>query len=238
MGQSLQCSVVDCATCPARGHSVFSELVPVDINTLSTAKGCRSYKKGEMIFFADDSPSGVFCVHHGTVKIYKVGRDGKEQIIRLARGGDIIGYRSLISGDHYLTYAVPIEDTQICHIPKDTFFGLASGSEGLSTRIMTLLADELRMAEDKIVEMARKPGRERLAETLLILKKTYGVEKDQKTLSIKLTREELANIVGTAPESVSRLLSKLRQEGIVAIQGRKIAILNHDALTAAACLED
>lgn len=238
MRQNLLCELPDCATCPARDHSVFAELQPLQVDTLTTTKGCRTYSKGEIIFYSDTTPSGLFCVHHGTVKIYKVGRDGKEQTIRLAGQGDIIGYRSLISGEKYMAFASPLEEAQLCHIPKDIFFGLAEKSAGLSTRVMKLLADELRTAEQKLMEMAQKPLRERLAETLLILKKTHGVQRDDVTLNITITRTELANIVGTATESVSRALSKMKEEGIIDVPGRKIMILNHRALVEAANLDD
>jgi CRP/FNR family transcriptional regulator len=228
----------DCATCSARNHSVFNGLQPVEIENLSETKGCRRYKKGEVVFYADDTPTGLFCIRKGTVKLYKVGSDGREQIIRLAKEGDILGYRSLISGDRYLKYAMPIEDAEICHIPKSTFFSLTTKSVNLSGEIMKLLADELRLAQEKMVEMARKSVRERLAETLLILKETHGVEADGTTLGIKMTREDLANMVGSAPESVSRMLSKMKDDGIIVLRGRKIAITNHKALVEAANTED
>lgn len=233
-----QCNIPDCDKCDTRGGSVFAELVNVDLDTISANKGCRYYSKGDMVFYADEFPSGLFCIHRGIIKIYKVGKDGKEQIIRLARQGDIIGYRSLLSGDRYTAYAVPLEDAQVCHIPKSTFFSLLASNYPLSSRVMELLSTELKAAEQRIVEMAQKPVRERLAETLLLLRETYGVESDRKTLTIKLTRVELANIVGTATESVSRLLSKFKEEKIIDMDGRKIQIIDPEGLADAANLDD
>ena len=232
------CDIPDCYKCVARDGSVFSELIPADLHVLSSDKSCRQYAKGEMIFYADDRPSGLFCIHKGIVKIYKVGKDGKEQIIRLAHEGGVIGYRSLLSSDRYSKYAVPIADAQICHIPKGTFFSLLATNYQLSSRVMELLSTELKAAEERIVEMAQKPVRERLAETLLLLRETYGVESDNATLNIKLTRIELANIVGTATESVSRLLSKFKDEKIIDMNGRKLKIIDPDGLAEAANLDD
>jgi CRP/FNR family transcriptional regulator len=101
-----------------------------------------------------------------------------------------------------------------------------------------LLSNDLKVAEQRIVELAQKPVRERLAETLLLLAETYGLEKDGITLSITLTRNEIANITGTATESVSRLLSKLRQEGIIDMVGRKLKILDRKRLIASAHIDD
>ncbi len=232
------CGIPDCTKCVARDSSVFSELVHPDLNVLSSSKSCKQYSKGEMIFYADDRPSGLFCIHKGIVKLYKVGKDGREQIIRLAHEGDIIGYRSLISSERYSKFAVPIADAQICHIPKNTFFALISTNYQLSTRVMDLLSTELKAAEERIMEMAQRSVRERLAETLLLLRETYGVETDSTTLSIKLTRTELANIVGTATESVSRLLSKFKEEQLIDMNGWKLMIIDPEGLAEAARLDD
>ncbi len=228
------CVTSGCDTCSVHDSSVFSELAPIDLTAMSGSKHSRRYAKGEPIFQADHYPVGIYCIHHGRVKIYKAGGDGREQIIRLAKEGDILGYRSLISGDRYSAFAVPIEEAQICHIPRQLFFSLLGTSPGLSARIMKLLASELKAAEERIVELAQKPVRERLAETLLLLKETYGLGPDGQTLGITLTRIELAGIIGTATESVSRLLSKLKAEGIIEMKGRKILLIDHAALVEAA----
>jgi CRP/FNR family transcriptional regulator len=233
-----QCDIPDCSKCGAHERSVFSDLVTTDLDIVSNNKSCRQYSKGEMIFYADDLPSGLFCIHKGIVKIYKVGKDGKEQIIRLAQEGDIIGYRALLSGERYAKFAVPIADAQICHIPRGAFFSVLSTNYNLSSRVMEFLSAELKAAEERLVEMAQKPVRERLAETLLLLRETYGVESDSTTLSIRLTRIELANIVGTATESVSRLLSKFKDEKLIDMNGRKLKIIDPAGLTEAANLDD
>lgn len=233
-----QCDIPDCDKCVARDSSIFSALVPPDLQVISSGKSCRQYTKGEMIFYADDMPSGLFCIHKGIIKVYKVGKDGKEQIIRLAREGDIIGYRALLSGERYSKFAAPITDAQVCHIPKSAFFSVLSTNYHLSSRVMELLSLELRAAEEKIVEMAQKPMRERLAETLLLLRETYGVEGDQTTLNIKLTQIELANMVGTATESISRLLSKFKDEKMIEMKGRRLRIIDPGALAEVANLDD
>lgn len=232
------CSVPDCNECESRDLSIFSNMENGELVEITVNKSGRMYKKGEMIFYADDKPSGLYCISKGRVKVYKVGRDGREQIVRLAQSGDVLGYRSLISGEHYSAFAVPLEDAVICHISKNTITSMLETNYQFASRVLSLLSNDLRVAEDKIVEMAQKPVRERLAETLLVLKETYGVEEDGKTLNMKLTRIELANIVGTATESVSRLLSKLKDEGMIEMKGRKILITNQDALLETANLED
>ncbi len=232
------CDPNDCGRCNARHASPFAEMHLDDLAVVSTEKGCRLYRKGEMLYYSGDQPSGLYCIHHGNVKIFKMGRDGKEQIVRLAHEGDILGYRSLISGEPYSSFAVPIDDAQICHIPKHVFFNLITTNPNFSKRIMVLLSRELKAAEERIVEIAHKPVRERLAETLLLLHQTYGTEPDHRTLGIKLTRAELANIIGTTSESVSRALSAFREMNIIEMNGRKIGIVDHGALVSEARLDD
>ena len=230
--------VTDCQHCDSRGSSIFCELNESQMHQISISKGCRAYAKGEVIFYADDLPSGLYCIHRGRIKVYKMGSDGKEQIVRLAKEGDILGYRALIGGERYSAYAVPLEPSQICHIPKNLIFSMLSSDYNLMSRLLLLLSNDLKVAEERIVEFAQKPVRERLAETLLLLAETYGVEEDGVTLSITLTRTEIANITGTATESVSRLLSKLHQEGIIDMVGRKLKILDRKRLIESAHIED
>ncbi len=230
--------VPECSRCQSVHDSLFSGLDSRDLTIVSESKSCRAYERGEMIFYADQQPSGIYCIHSGKVKVYKVGHDGREQILRLAHEGDTLGYRSLISGEAYGAFAVPLEHARLCHIPRTVFFSQLTTSHALSERVMALLSSELKAAEEQIVKLAQKPMRERLAETLLLLKETYGTESDGETLAINLTRAELANVVGAVPESTMRLLSKLKDEGMIDLVGRKIKITNHRALVIAANIDD
>jgi CRP/FNR family transcriptional regulator, polysaccharide utilization system transcription regulator len=108
---------------------------------------------------------------------------------------------------------------------------------GVAARLMTLLSTDLRIAEEKIVELAHRPVRERVAEVLLMLRETYGLEEDQATINVSMTRNQLASIIGTAMESVSRQLSRFKQEGMIDLVGRKIKILDDHALKTAANLD-
>ncbi|MEP7146204.1 MAG: Crp/Fnr family transcriptional regulator [bacterium] len=219
-----------CNSCKARLESVFCKLPEQELNDLSIQKHCNYFEKGDTIFSEGNMPNGLFCINNGRVKVYQSGSDGKEQIIRLGKDGDILGYRALISGEGYSASATAIEDSKVCLIPKDVFFKLLTGNSDVTTKIMKLLAHELKDAEDKITDLAQKPVIERLAEALLMLKEYYGFEKDDNSLNITVTREEIANIIGTATETTIRLLSDLRKQGIIELDGRKIKILKSSAL--------
>jgi CRP/FNR family transcriptional regulator len=131
-----------------------------------------------------------------------------------------------------------LEEAGICFIPKELFMGVLQKDGVLSMEIMKMLSDDLRKAEVSITHFAQKPVRERLAEALLFIKETYGFEADGKTIGLKISREDLANLVGTATETAIRLLSDLKHEGVVALEGKKIEILNLAKLVKIANIED
>lgn len=227
-----------CDTCKARLDSVFCKLSEIELADLSIQKHCSYYQKGETIFSEGNLPQGLFCINSGKVKIYQSGSDGKEQIIRLAKDGDILGYRSLVSGEEYSASATVLEDSKVCMIPKKVFYDLLTTNSDITQKVMKLLANELKDAQSKITHLAQKPVLERMAEALLMLKEYYGYEKDQKTLNINITREEIANIVGTATETAIRLLSDLKKQGLIELDGKKIKILRIDELIKLASLYD
>jgi len=227
-----------CASCQSRLTNVFCTLTDDQLTNLSVEKSCNLYKKGQLVFFEGNRPTGLYCVTKGKIKIYQIGIEGKEQIIRLARDGDILGYRSLIGGEIYTASASVIEDATICFIPKKTFFDLLQSNSELSTRMMKLLSSDLKAAEKRITGLAQKPVRERLAETILMLKEFYGVESDAVTIKANLSREDIANIVGTATETAIRVLSDFKSEKILNLRGKKIQVLDHETLLKAANVFD
>ncbi len=189
-----------------------------------------SFKKGQVIFSEGGHPLGLFCINDGKVKIEHSGVDGKEQIVRMAKGGDVLGYRALLSNERYNASAVALDDTDVCFIPKDPFFNVLKTNPGLSLDIIKMLSSELRKAEETITDLAQKPVRERMAEALLFLKETYGFEEDGQTINVILSREDIANLVGTATETAIRLLSEFKKDGIVESVGKKLRIANIEKL--------
>jgi CRP/FNR family transcriptional regulator len=226
-----QIEVPYCSECKAKILSVFNELKEDELEIWHSTKKFNFYKKGQVIFYEGNIPSGLCCIHDGKVKLYKIGQEGKEQIIRLAKAGDILGYRALISGDEYIASASTLEDSRICFIPKSTIFKLFKKNVDFSLHLIRLLTHDLEMVENRMVNLAQKPVRERLAEALLILKETYGIEKENDScINVSLSREDLANMVGTATETVIRLLADFKNEKLIATKGKKIEILNLNRL--------
>jgi CRP-like cAMP-binding protein len=161
----------------------------------------------------------------GVLKIYKTGFDGKEQIIRFAKGGDLIGFRSIVSDELACTTARVIQDAILCYVPGDIITSFIKGNPEFAMALMRLTCRELGESNKFLTDIAQKTVRERLAEVLLLLMDTFDLD-EENTLKISLTREELANMVGTATESVIRLLSEFKADHLIELNGRKIKLLN------------
>ena len=144
----------------------------------------------------------------------------------------------MLSNERYSATAVALEDTHICFIPKELFISILKNDAALTFEMMKLLADELHKTELKMTHLAQKPVRERLAEILLFIEETYGFEEDGITLNVRLSREEIANLVGTATESTIRLLSEFKRDNMVELDGKKIKIINQKKLAKTANLQD
>lgn len=220
--------------CDVTHQSLFSCLSGAELDLFEESKSCLFFHKSQHIFNEGHYPLGIYCIDAGKVKLEHSGDDGKMQIVRMAKAGNIIGYRALFCCEKYNASAVALENTSICFLPKDVFIKVLISNSQLSVNFMKLLASDLRKAEDHITELAQKPVRERMARALLFLKETYGFEDDRATINVVLSREELADLVGTATETAIRLLSELKASGIVEFIGKKIKIINHSLLARAA----
>ncbi len=215
--------------CRIKSESVFKHLTREELDKLNIEKTADIYKRGTIIYNEGNRITGCYCILAGIIKIYKTGIDGKEQIIRFARQGDLIGFRSVLSKELACTTAKVIEDATACFITADTFIDLIKINGNFSLELLQITCRELGEANEYITDIAQKTVRERLAEILIRLQNDFGLDK-YKVLQILLTREELANIVGTATESVIRLLSEFKQDKLIDLNGRKIIILNKSRL--------
>ncbi len=221
--------ILTCESCFNEPDSLFRYLTPEEKEQLFLGTNPRHFKKGETLYHEGRRINGVYYVNKGIVKIFKTGFDGKEQILMFAHHGDIIGYRSVLANELACTTAKMIEDGDLCFIPADLLLGFVRSNSSFSYEITKMACKELGSANQYITDLAQKSVRERLAEILLHLAEKFGIN-DDNFLKIVLTREELANIVGTATESVIRLLSEFKHSGLIGLQGRKIKILDKEGL--------
>jgi CRP-like cAMP-binding protein len=209
--------------------ALFKNLTREEADIINFEKEFRQFRRGDILYKEGSRISGFYCIHSGIIKVFKTGLDGKEQIIRFAKPGEIIAYRSVLSNEVACTSAKVIDDCQVCFIPSEILISLVKSNPTYALEILKLACHELGEANSFITDIAQKTVRERLAEILLLLLNDFCID-EQNYLKISLTREELANIVGTATESVIRLLSEFKTDKLVELNGRKIKILNQKGL--------
>jgi CRP/FNR family transcriptional regulator, polysaccharide utilization system transcription regulator len=210
--------------------SMFSVLTSDQKTVLKGGLTAAFYKKGDYIFKKGDRPSGLTCLWEGKVKVYKEGVGGREHIIRLAKPVGFIGYRALFAEENHHAFAVTIEDSIVCSVEREILFQLLRMNSDLSIGIIKLFATELGLSHLRTVTLTQKHVRGRLAEALLFLKETYGVEENGKTLKVHLSREDIANLSNMTTSNCIRTLSIFSNEEVISIEGRKIMILDIDQL--------
>ncbi|MCB9033034.1 MAG: Crp/Fnr family transcriptional regulator [Chitinophagales bacterium] len=228
---------IECKHCSQRFSHVICNPENDYHHSIDTHKICATFKKGEMLFKEGAYATGIFCVNQGKIKLSKLGEEGKEQIVRLVKSGDILGYKALLTGNKYSGSAIALEDSNVCFIPKDIFTGILKKDANLSFEMMKILSNQLKSTEDALMHLAQKPVRERVAEVVLYLKETYGVD-DENNINVTLSREDFANIVGTATETCIRFLSEMKKEDIIEMSGKRIKIVNQAKLVRTANIFD
>ncbi|HSH66528.1 MAG TPA: Crp/Fnr family transcriptional regulator, partial [Bacteroidia bacterium] len=168
---------------------------------------------------------GAYILRKGKVKIYQTNRDGKAQIAYIYRKGEIMGYRPLLCGEAHPVSAAALEDCVISFIPKRFFIHALDESPVLSKRLLTHLSHEFTVWINKVSLFAQQPVRERVALSLLIMNEKYKPDKTGQPATINLSREDIANYVGTSIETLVRILRHFKDEKIIITRGRKITVL-------------
>ncbi|NQV02637.1 MAG: Crp/Fnr family transcriptional regulator [Bacteroidia bacterium] len=226
-----------CLCCQEVFRSFFSKLSPEDLRIVQLQKVVQQYKKGSKIFFEGNKPHGVFCVKSGHIKIFKHSSHGLEHIIRLAFPGEFIGLKALLTGTTYSVSAQALEDSVLCFIGKTEFFQLTLRYPEFTSALIVYLNKQLVDAEEKMISLARKPVKERLANTLLYLYQNFLIPSVPPEYAyLNLARHDLANFVGAAPETVIRLLAEWKEKKIISVKGRKIFIQDEARLKKIACI--
>jgi CRP-like cAMP-binding protein len=190
----------------------------------------QKFRKNETIYCEGETPMHLMCLLSGKVKIYKDGVGGRSQIIRVIKDKEYFAYRAFFAGENFVTAAAAFEPCTICLIPMTAIIELVKQNNDLALFFIRQLAIDLGIADERTVNLTQKHIRGRLAESLLFLKDTYGVEEDGCTLSIYLSREDLANLSNMTTSNAIRTLSLFAAEKLITIDGRKIKLIDEERL--------
>lgn len=189
-----------------------------------------NFNKNEVIYSVSEQPTHMMCLLKGRVKIYIDGVGGRSQIIRIIRPIQYFGYRASFAEEAYRTSAAAFENSQVCMIPMSVVIQLIRENSNLALFFIKQLSIDLGISDERTVSLTQKHIRGRLAESLLFLRDNYGLEEDGATLSIYLAREDLANLSNMTTSNAIRTLSTFVSERLIAMDGRKIKIMNEEQL--------
>ena len=218
-----------CESCIVKQFNSLKNLSKEELLRISSCKTSKIVKKGEVIFEEGEMLNGVYCVKDGICKLSKLSANGKDQIIKLVVKGELLGQRSLISEESSNLKATALNDMELCFIPKSEIIDDLRKNVSFSFDVLKNMSQDLKEADDIIVNMAQKSVRQRLAEALISINSSFGTNPDG-TLSVLLSREDYASIVGTATESAIRVLSQFKKEGLISTIGKQIKIEDLEGL--------
>lgn len=210
--------------------SVFKGLNQKDKEVIVQHHKVYHINKGNLLFKAGEKHHGLICLASGKVKVFKVGVGGREQILRLVKQQGFIGYRALFSEYSWSVSAEAIEDSVICVFEKSSLVKILKKNADITLRFIRILSEELAYSDNRTVSLTQKHIRGRLAESLLIMRDTYGYEDGSNTIRVLLSREDIAGLSNMTTSNAIRTISNLAAEGIIEIKGKKITIVNANNL--------
>ncbi|GLU42818.1 Crp/Fnr family transcriptional regulator [Muricauda sp. NBRC 101325] len=194
-----------------------------ELKQVSDSKTVKTIKKGEPLFQEGDKLNGVYCVRNGVSKLSKLSSNGKDQIVKLASKGEVLGQRSVISEECTNLSAIAVDDMEVCFIPKESINNTLQKNPNFTMEVLRHMAHDLKEADDVIVNISQKTVKQRMAEAFLYLKNNFGEDEDG-YLALTLSREDISNVVGTATESAIRIISEFKKKGLIVASGKKIGI--------------
>jgi CRP-like cAMP-binding protein len=209
---------------------VWRVLTEQEREILRDRSSIQQFKRNELIYLEGDDPDSMMCLLKGKVRIFKKGVGGRSQIIRMIKPIQYFAYRAYFAREKYLTAASAFEASTVCIIPMSVVESLIRANPNLAMFFIRQLSTDLGIADERTVNLTQKHIRGRLAESLLFLMDCYGLEEDGATLSIYLSREDLANLSNMTTSNAIRTLSTFVVEHIIALDGRKVKIIDGDRL--------
>jgi CRP/FNR family transcriptional regulator, polysaccharide utilization system transcription regulator len=216
--KKMQIPLMDCI--------VFKNISSITLSQLNEIREIKKYKKDSAVFYEGKNPTSIYCIHEGHIKIFKNGRDGDNKIIHISNPGDLIGWEQLTEGS-FNKNAVALEDITLSSFPIDGFLNLLKADSLFSLEFAKYLCKGKLLLEYKVLHLLKDSLRQRLALNLLLLAEKFGINyQDNILLRIPLSRMDMASLIGTNPETVFKLLSQFKKEGLIDFVDKRMLILN------------
>lgn len=206
--------------------SIFSTLTPEEKADVRAHLTFTYFQKDEFLFTEGDKPSGFLFLIEGSVIVLKEGFSGREQIIRMVNPLGLICYRALLAGELHIASAIANEDSTVCSVTSEYLLQKLLTNSDFSLRLLQVLARELGFSNSRTITLTQKHIRGRLAESIILMKEKYGYENDGSTLKVCLSRDEIASLSNMTNSNAIRTLTTFAAERVIALDGRKIRILD------------
>jgi len=210
--------------------TVWDVLTPDERQFVKNNFTIHHYKKNEIIHCEGETPTHMMILAAGKVKVYKEGVGSRNQIIRMLKPGEYFGYRAIIASGNYNTNVSAFESSVVYMLKSDIFISILRHNNAFCFRFLEELASDLADSDARTVNLTQKHIRGRLAESIIFLKQNYGLEEDGATISIYLSREDLANLSNMTTSNAIRTLSNFASEHVITMDGRKLKIIDEERL--------
>ncbi|WP_245794850.1 Crp/Fnr family transcriptional regulator [Flaviramulus basaltis] len=217
-----------CGVCKNQDCLIKQNLNIHSISTFTQEKNTLKCKKGQQFIIEGAPVNGLFFILKGTVKVFRTGINGREQIVRFAKEGEIIGHRGFGTEEYFSIGAIALQDAMLCYFSKDSLQEALLDNPKFAYDMMLFYANELNKSESKVKSISQMTVRERVIDTLLYIHRKFGDLNG--FLNLPLSRKEYADYAGTTEEQVIRIFSALKKEKLISAKGKKIGIINTSLL--------
>jgi len=204
---------------------LFQSLSVPSLKLLESRISMLRFTKRQGIFTEGDNAHGFYIVTKGRVRVYKLSPEGREQILHIVSEGELLGAVSAFSGDRYPAHAEAMEETECIYISREDLLDLIKREPSIVMNMMANLASRLQHFTTMIENLSLKEVPSRLAAYIL-----YHTGEQDKVFTLDISWSQLASLIGTVPETLSRILKRMNKQGIIKVKGREVHILNRDAL--------
>ncbi|MBK8181963.1 MAG: Crp/Fnr family transcriptional regulator [Candidatus Competibacteraceae bacterium] len=222
----------DCIECRLRQQNEWRVLESEEIKVLAQSQKCRLYQAGEAVFSEGEPSHGIYCINSGTVAIRKINSGGNAVLVQLAYPGDTLGYRGLLLGGNRCASAEALGASKICFIHRDAVCALLDRNPALGLQFLRRINADLDDAHAKLVQNATFSNRTKFVHLLLVLMNRHGrtANDGSRVMQLPLSRRDMASMIGARHETLSRIISRLQEDGIARFSGRTVHVTQPNSL--------
>jgi CRP/FNR family transcriptional regulator len=218
--------------------NIFEGLSEMELLEIARLATTQHFAREAVLYSPEDEAGSIYLLEEGKVKLSKVADDGKEITIAVLQGGDVFGELSMSAGETYEVFAEALEEARVCIISRDDFAALVRQKPEIALMLIRSISERLRRAESQIEDLVFRSVPARVAHLMMKLSQEHGrVSREGITIDLRLTHQDIANMVGATRETVTNVLNDLRGRDIIEIEQKRVRILDLDGLEEAADID-